>query len=295
MRNDVRDGVGLASAITIKQRDTPRAGTENEAASAPRVPALRPVAPAPVKRRRRWLSGVAGLLVLAVGGLVWSQVWFGRPTVVAVYIATIAPVTRVLAVNGRIAAVQSVDVRSVDSTILFALIMIIAGLTWAIPAGQYERCVRGAWQECSDTGSYAPTDANPQGFFGVIITSIAGFYDPESYPANAINVALFFLMIGVFIGVVTATGAIDAGIKRAMARLEGREKWMIPILMALFAFGGSTFGMAEETRAFYVILTPVMIAAGHDALTAVAVIWESRWAAGGWPKSVGCSCSPVSP
>jgi uncharacterized ion transporter superfamily protein YfcC len=30
-------------------------------------------------------------------------------------------------------------------------------------------------------------------------------------------------MIGGFIGVVTATGAIDAGIKRAMARLKGRE------------------------------------------------------------------------
>ncbi len=30
--------------------------------------------------------------------------------------------------------------------------------------------------------------------------------------------------------------------------------------------------MAEETLAFYVILTPVMIAAGYDALTAVAVI-----------------------
>jgi uncharacterized ion transporter superfamily protein YfcC len=57
-----------------------------------------------------------------------------------------------------------------------------------------------------------------------------------------------------------------------MTRLKGREKWMIPILMGLFAIGGTTEGMAEETLAFYVLLTPVMIAAGYDALTAVAVI-----------------------
>ena len=80
------------------------------------------------------------------------------------------------------------------------------------------------------------------------------------------------LIIGGFIGVVTASGAIDAGIARAMVRLKGRENWMIPILMALFALGGSTYGMAEETLAFYVLLIPVMIAAKYDALTAVAVI-----------------------
>jgi uncharacterized ion transporter superfamily protein YfcC len=80
------------------------------------------------------------------------------------------------------------------------------------------------------------------------------------------------LIIGGFIGVVTATGAIDAGIRRAMVRLKGREMWMIPILMALFALGGTTYGMAEETLAFYGLLIPVMIAAGYDALVAVAVI-----------------------
>ncbi|WP_085310065.1 YfcC family protein [Planktotalea arctica] len=158
-------------------------------------------------------------------------------------------------------------------TILFALIVIIAALTWVIPAGQYERVASEALgKELPVAGTYAPTEANPQGVFDVILAPIAGFYDPGSYTANAIDVALFVLMIGGFIGVVTATGAIDAGIKRAMTRLKGREKWMIPILMGLFAIGGTTEGMAEETLAFYVLLTPVMIAAGYDSMTAVAVI-----------------------
>jgi len=71
---------------------------------------------------------------------------------------------------------------------------------------------------------------------------------------------------------VTKTGAIDAGIGRAMTALSGREKWMIPILMALFAAGGTIYGMAEESLAFYMLIIPVMIAAGYDSLTAVAII-----------------------
>src|SRR5690606_17240204 len=65
---------------------------------------------------------------------------------------------------------------------------------------------------------------------------------------------------------------ITAGITRAMAALRGREKWMIPVLMGLFAFGGTTYGMAEETLAFYVLLIPIMSSAGYDAVTAVAII-----------------------
>ncbi|CAN0602976.1 unnamed protein product, partial [Ectocarpus sp. 12 AP-2014] len=100
----------------------------------------------------------------------------------------------------------------------------------------------------------------------------AGFYDPDSYAANAIDVALFVLFLGGFLGVMNATGAIDTGIRSAMHRLEGREIWMIPILMTLFALGGTTYGMAEETLAFYAILIPVIISAGYDAVTGVAII-----------------------
>ena len=158
-------------------------------------------------------------------------------------------------------------------TILFGLIILVAALTWIIPAGQYQRVASEALgKDVPVAGSYAPTDANPQSVFDVILAPIAGFYDPVAYTANAIDVSLFVLIIGGFIGVVTASGAIDAGIARAMVRLKGRETWMIPFLMALFALGGTTYGMAEETLAFYVLLIPVMIAAKFDALTAVAVI-----------------------
>lgn len=158
-------------------------------------------------------------------------------------------------------------------TILFALILVVAALTWVIPSGRYTRVASEVLgKDVPVPGTYALTSGNPQGIFDVILAPVAGFYDPASYAANAIDVALFVLIIGGFIGVVTATGAIDAGIRRAMLRLKGREMWMIPILMALFALGGTTYGMAEETLAFYGLLIPVMVAAGYDALVGVAVI-----------------------
>jgi len=158
-------------------------------------------------------------------------------------------------------------------TILFALIVVVAGLTWIVPAGQYDKVANEALgKDVAVPGSYHLVEPNPQGFKAIIMAPIAGLYDPDSYQANAIDVAVFVLMIGGFIGVVSKTGAINAGITSAMRRLKGREKWMIPVLMALFAAGGTTYGMAEETLAFYIIVIPVMIAAGYDALTGVAII-----------------------
>jgi RND family efflux transporter MFP subunit len=81
----------------------------------PLVPVLRSVVQAPVAKRRFWLWGSAGLLGLVLAAFAYSQLWMGQPTPVTVEIATFAPVTRVLAVNGRIAAVHSVDVRSLQS------------------------------------------------------------------------------------------------------------------------------------------------------------------------------------
>ncbi len=105
--------------------------------------------------------------------------------------------------------------------------------------------------------------------------------------ARAVDVALFVLVIGGFLAVVTQTGAIDAGIAGTMKRLSGREKWMIPILMGLFALGGTVYGMAEETIPFYALLIPVMIAAGYDSIVGVAIIMVGA--------GIGCLGSTINP
>ena len=68
------------------------------------------------------------------------------------------------------------------------------------------------------------------------------------------------------------TGAIQAGIGSLVKRMEGRERWLIPVLMSVFALGGTSYGMAEESLAFYALVITVLIAAGYDALTGAAVV-----------------------
>ncbi|MEH6541142.1 YfcC family protein [Halopseudomonas sp.] len=158
-------------------------------------------------------------------------------------------------------------------SILFLLIILMAGLTWIMPAGKFDREMNEAvGREVAVAGTYHEVEPNPQGLVEVMLAPGAGFYDPDSYAANAIDVALFVLFLGGFLGVVNATGAIDTGIRSAMVHLKGHEIWMIPILMSLFAIGGTTYGMAEETLAFYALLIPVMMAAGYDSVTGVAII-----------------------
>ncbi|BEP27877.1 YfcC family protein [Helicovermis profundi] len=150
-------------------------------------------------------------------------------------------------------------------TILIGIIIVVALLTWIVPAGRYDYVDPSASKLEPIPGTYHSVEANPQGVFDVVMAPINGFMD-------AVDVALFVIVIGGFLGVVMKTGAIDAGIANVTKNLKGREKWMIPILMLLFGLGGTTFGMAEETIAFYPLLIPVFLAAGYDTLTAVSVI-----------------------
>lgn len=145
-------------------------------------------------------------------------------------------------------------------TILFLLIILVAAATWFIPAGAYDY-VDGV----PVAGTYHAVAANPQGVGDVLKAAFSGFYD-------AVDVCIFIVMVGGFLGVVMKTGAIDAGVSNVIRRLDGREKWLIPILMLLFGLGGTTYGMWEETMAFYPLLLPVFVAAGYDAVVGISVI-----------------------
>ncbi|MBC7959428.1 MAG: YfcC family protein [Vallitaleaceae bacterium] len=153
-------------------------------------------------------------------------------------------------------------------SILLIITGIVAALTWIIPAGKYEE------------GVYQAIDKNPQGILRFLSAPVEGFYD-------AIGIALFVLVIGGFINVMIKTGAIDAAIGNLIKKFGGREIILIPIIMVILGIGGSTYGMAEETIAFYPLLIPVFVAAGFDVVTAVAVILIGA--------GTGVLCSTVNP
>lgn len=165
-------------------------------------------------------------------------------------------------------------------TILFILLILIAIATWIIPAGQYQVDADGA----PIPGTYQPVPSNPQKLLvSALMGPINGMYGIEDAAGNvsiwnsgelfgAIDVAMFVLIIGGFLGVTMKTGAISAGIAWVVTKLKGKEKWMFPVLMTIFAIGGTSYGMAEETLAFYALIITVMLAAGYDGLAAAALV-----------------------
>lgn len=145
-------------------------------------------------------------------------------------------------------------------TILFVLLVAVAAATWIVPAGEYTR-VDGL----PIAGSYHDVEQQGQGAGSIVLAAFEGFYD-------AVDVAVFILMVGGFLGVVMKTGAIDAGVSAVVHRLNGKEILLIPVLMVVFSLGGTSFGMWEETMAFFPLLIPVFLAAGYDALVGIAVV-----------------------
>ncbi|HEM3696494.1 TPA: YfcC family protein [Streptococcus suis] len=167
-------------------------------------------------------------------------------------------------------------------SILMLIIAFMAVMTWIIPAGQYQVDEAGKFI----TGTYQAVAQNPQGIWDILMAPVRAMLG-HGDTSKAIDVAFFILMVGSFLGVVNETGALDVGIASIVKRFKGREKMLIYILMPLFALGGSTYGMGEETMAFFPLLVPVMMAVGFDSITGVAIILLG--------SQIGCLASTVNP
>ncbi len=185
-------------------------------------------------------------------------------------------------------------------TILFLIIVVVAVLSWIVPSGEYVNvCNNGNAVIETEDGAVCPVseeaakdityavsnsdeidealynteyeyqyqakDQTKQGIWQLLNAPVNGFYD-------AIDIALFVLVIGGFINVVMRTGALDSAIGALLRKFKGNETKLIPILMILFGIGGTTYGMSEETIGFYLLIVPVFLAAGFDSLVGVRVI-----------------------
>ena len=129
------------------------------------------------------------------------------------------------------------------------------------------------------------------GFLDWFTAIPAGFLD-------AATIIVFLFVLGGFINVVLETRALEALIvwitgflpkskkpninnanasafeKRKTALFDGfRHTWIIIPLVLFFSFCGTTYGMAEESLAFYAILIPFAVAAGFDVFTGFLIVF----------------------
>jgi uncharacterized ion transporter superfamily protein YfcC len=150
-------------------------------------------------------------------------------------------------------------------TIIIIIIIAVAVLSWIIPGGAYEYKETDGTNLHPIPGTFHHIVSNPQGLGGIIMAPVIGFME-------SVDIILYTFVIGGFIAVVMKTGAIDAGIGHTIRKMKGREKYLIPVLMLIFSLAGASFGIEEETLPFFLVLIPVLLAAGYDTLTGITVI-----------------------
>ncbi|WP_080803082.1 YfcC family protein [Arabiibacter massiliensis] len=114
----------------------------------------------------------------------------------------------------------------------------------------------------------------------ILDSSVEGLID-------AAEISFFLLILGGCLGMVTKIGALDAGITALVRKMHGHELLLIPIIMAIFALLGSSYGFCEEAVPFYALLSLTMVAAGFDTMVAVATVLLGA--------GVGCLGSTVNP
>jgi uncharacterized ion transporter superfamily protein YfcC len=205
-------------------------------------------------------------------------------------------------------------------TVLLLIAAFVALLTWVIPSGQYDRLAynkednsfiktsqeklitleasqktlddlqvkiplekftSGAiYKAISIPGTYQKLEARPQGFIPFILAPLKGII-------QVADIIILVLFIGGLVAIVNFTGAFEAGISRLSILLKGKEFILIIVVTTLIALGGTTFGLAEETIAFYPILIPIFIAAKYDAIVALACIYIG--------SSIGVMVSTINP
>ena len=123
-------------------------------------------------------------------------------------------------------------------------------------------------------GSFTLADGPmPAPLFGV--DGVTGFVNllfeglvTGSRTGATIGLMAFLLVIGGVFGMVTATGAIDRGLSRLLST-RGASSGLIILLFVVFSLAGAVFGMSEEAIAITLILTPALVRAGYDSLTAL--------------------------
>ena len=181
-------------------------------------------------------------------------------------------------------------------TVLAIVLLVVWLASFFIPAGVYEidpetgGPIPGSYHELPNCDNAVEGElcsnrslshqfgllwrATPNGLYGVeSVTTRQVSADEEGFLYGSAQIFLFVLAVGAFITMTMKTGAIETGIKRLALRFRHSPALLVAVLMSVFALGGTTYGMWEETLGFFVLLVPLTLALGYDRMVAVAIIF----------------------
>lgn len=159
---------------------------------------------------------------------------------------------------------------TLDPVLMMLAAMALAiALTWIIPSGEHEHA-SPAENAPVVAGTYH-TLPKPIGFDGLLphapTPGVARPVSPiamaTAIPQGLIKTApliVMVLLLGGMFGILRASGALDAGIRRLLGVSGGRPIILVPVLMIALSAGSTFLGMVTE----YLLLIPVILALGRN-------------------------------
>lgn len=175
-----------------------------------------------------------------------------------------------------------------DAFVILFFIMVLAALaSHLIPAGSFQllepapvaegaaklkgKLDPNSFQFAAEQQTGVPLFAEGGGI-GFFNYAFEGLVSGNKW-GSAVGVVMFILLTGGAFGILLKTGAIHNGILALIEKTRRVEFLFIPLLFLLFSLGGAVFGMGEEAIAFCIVLLPLMLALGYDAITTVLVTY----------------------
>jgi uncharacterized ion transporter superfamily protein YfcC len=152
--------------------------------------------------------------------------------------------------------------------LMFIIMISVAGLTWIIPAGEYDRTMQDGREVVVPSG-YNEVEGEPATIFDLFLVPFKGFTE-----SDAVAIIVFILFVAGSFSIIEETGTLRQIIQRAARFFNRNEKvrpMFIPFFMLLFSIMGSTFGMSEETIVFIPLFVGLSLALGYDAIVGISI------------------------
>lgn len=150
--------------------------------------------------------------------------------------------------------------------LLFGMMVAAWAMTWLLPQGVFETTQNEAGRAIVVAGTYETVDERVRLSPLALLTAI-----PRAM-ADAAPIIFFVLIVGGAVGTLRASGAIDAGLGRALHLLGARPGWLITGGVTLFAVASAALGTSAEYIPLVAILAALAVSLQFDRMTAVGIV-----------------------
>ncbi len=155
--------------------------------------------------------------------------------------------------------------------IVVIMLLIVAVLTFIIPAGTYDTIETETGQKLIDPESFHSVDQSPTTIKGLLFAFYTGL-------KNNASMIFFVMLIGGYMEIALATSSIQRGLRIMIAKMKDKAFIMIPIVMIFFAILGATGVLINAVVAFIPLGLAVAEIMGMDRVAAMAFLYLGTYA-----------------